>query len=188
MNVSASAELPELLLFEPRVHRDARGSFAELYVAERYAEAGLHASFVQDNVSFSHRHVLRGLHFQHPHGQGKLVAVLAGEVFDVAVDVRVGSPTFGKWAAYSLSAANLRQLWIPPGFAHGFVITGDSAVVLYKVTAGYVPADEFTVRWDDPAIGIAWPVGTPTLSPRDAAAPLLAEVDPARLPRWEGRA
>jgi len=188
MNVSRHAELSELLLFEPRVHADARGSFAELYVAERHEAAGLSATFVQDNVSFSHRHVLRGLHFQHPHGQGKLVTVLGGEVFDVAVDVRSGSPTFGRWAAFSLSAANLRQLWIPPGFAHGFVVTGDSALVLYKVTAGYVPPDEFTIRWDDPAIGITWPVETPTLSPRDAAAPLLADVDRTRLPRWEPRA
>ena len=185
MNVSPHAEIPDLLLFEPRMHPDARGAFAELYVAERYAAAGLSASFVQDNVSFSHRHVLRGLHFQHPHGQGKLITVLSGEVFDVAVDVRVGSPTFGRWAAYSLSAANLRQLWIPPGFAHGFVVTADSAVVLYKVSAGYVPSDECTVRWNDPDIGIAWPVESPTLSPRDAVAPRLAELDPARLPRWE---
>ena len=184
MIVSAPAELPGLLLFEPRTYEDARGSFAELYVAERYEAAGLSAAFVQDNVSFSHRHVLRGLHFQHPHGQGKLVTVLGGEVFDVAVDVRSGSPTFGRWAAFSLSAANLRQLWIPPGFAHGFVVTGESAVVLYKVTAGYVPADECSIRWDDPAVGIRWPVATPTLSPRDAAAPLLADVDAARLPHW----
>jgi dTDP-4-dehydrorhamnose 3,5-epimerase len=183
--VSDSVEFPELRTFEPPIFPDARGSFAELYNGTRYLDAGLTASFVQDNVSISHRGVLRGMHFQHPHAQGKLVTVLVGEVFDVAVDVRVGSPTFGRWAGFTLAAARLGQLWIPPGFAHGFVVTGDSAVVLYKVTESYVPSAECTIRWNDPALGIAWPVESPILAARDAAAPALAEVDPRRLPRWE---
>ncbi len=185
--MSAPAEFPELRVFEPRVFPDARGSFAELYHADRTRDAGLDASFVQDNVSFSHRGVLRGMHFQHPFAQGKLVMVLVGEVFDVAVDVRLGSPTFGRWAGFTLAAERLSQLWIPPGFAHGFVVTGDSAVVLYKVTESYVPSAECTIRWNDPAIGIAWPVESPILAARDAAAPALAEVDRQRLPRLEPR-
>jgi dTDP-4-dehydrorhamnose 3,5-epimerase len=184
--VSPPTELPELRLLEPRIFLDARGSFAELYSEERYRSAGLAASFVQDNVSYSHRHVLRGLHFQHPFAQGKLVTVLVGEVFDVAVDVRVGSPTFGRWAGVTLAAERLDQLWIPPGFAHGYVVTGESAVVMYKVTEKHVPSAECTIAWNDPAIGIAWPVETPILSARDAGAPRLADVDPRRLPRWGG--
>ena len=184
MNVSIPAEFPELRLFEPRVIPDARGSFAELFNKDRYRGAGLAASFPQDNVSISHRNVLRGMHFQHPFGQGKLIVVLVGEVFDVAVDVRVGSPTFGRWAGFTLTAERLSQLWIPPGFAHGFVVTGESAMVLYKVTEKYVPSAECTIRWDDQAIGIAWPVTSPILAARDADAPALADVDPRRLPRW----
>ena len=185
--MSAPAEFPEIRHFEPRLIPDARGSFAELYNNDRYRDAGLHASFVQDNVSHSRRHVLRGMHFQHPSDQGKLVTVLVGEVFDVAVDVRVGSPTFGRWAGFTLAAERLGQLWIPPGFAHGFVVTGQSAVVLYKVTDRYVLSAESTIRWDDPSIGIEWPVESPILAARDAAAPALADMDPQRLPRWEPR-
>jgi dTDP-4-dehydrorhamnose 3,5-epimerase len=180
-------ELPDLVLFEPSVFHDARGRFAELHNAERYRLAGLHATFVQDNVSYSHRHVLRGMHFQHPHGQGKLVSVLHGEIFDVAVDVRMGSPTFGRWAGITLSAEHLRQLWIPSGFAHGFVVTGDHATVMYKATEAYLPAAERTVRWNDPALGIRWPVESPALAPRDASAPALADIDVADLPRWEAQ-
>ena len=187
MIVSSPAELPEVRLFEPSVMRDARGSFAELYNRERYHGAGLAASFVQDNVSLSHRHVLRGMHVQHPFAQGKLVTVLVGEVFDVAVDVRVASPTFGRWAGFTLAAERLAQLWIPPGFAHGFVVTGESALVMYKVTEKHVPSAECTFTWNDPAIGIAWPVESPILAARDADAPRLADVDPRRLPRWEPR-
>jgi dTDP-4-dehydrorhamnose 3,5-epimerase len=185
VNVAAPTRFPELLLFEPRVHADERGTFVELYNPARYRDAGLTATFVQDNLSVSHRHVLRGMHLQHPHGQGKLITILRGEVFDVAVDVRVGSPTFGQWAGVTLSAARGHQLWIPPGFAHGFVVTGDAATMLYKVTAPYVPDAECTIRWDDPAIGIAWPVVSPILAARDADAAPLATVDRARLPRWE---
>jgi dTDP-4-dehydrorhamnose 3,5-epimerase len=182
VNVSRLPALPELLLFEPPVFRDARGTFRELYNAERYAAAGLEAPFVQDNLSESARHVLRGLHLQHPRGQGKLVTVAEGAVWDVAVDVRLGSPSFGRWAGVELSAENARQLWIPPGFAHGFVVLTARALFAYKCTALYSPADELTVRWDDPGLGIDWPVAAPLLSSKDAAAPALADIDPGRLP------
>lgn len=177
--------LPDVLLVEPQVFGDARGYFAETFSAGRYAAAGIPGPFVQDNVSRSRRGVLRGLHLQHPHVQGKLVSVLDGEVFDVAVDVRVGSPTFGRWVGASLSAENHRQLYIPPGFAHGFVVTSDAALFAYKCTEYYHPETERTVRWDDPRIGIAWPVDDPLVSPKDQAAPLLHELEQAQLPRYE---
>jgi dTDP-4-dehydrorhamnose 3,5-epimerase len=183
--VSAPEALPELRVFHPTVFHDARGRFVELFNAERYAAHGLDAPFVQDNVSHSHRHVLRGLHLQHPRAQGKLICVVEGEIFDVAVDVRRGSPSFGRWAGFTLSAENAAQLWVPPGFAHGFVVTGEGAVVTYKCTDVYVPSAERTIRWDDPWIGIAWPVSEPTLSARDAAAPTLAAIDEDALPSWE---
>lgn len=185
MNVWSLPELPELLLFAPRVFRDDRGSFRELYNEERYREAGLDTRFVQDNLSRSARHVLRGLHLQHPRGQGKLVTVLEGAVYDVAVDVRRGSPTHGQWAGVTLTGDDAHQLWIPPGFAHGFLVLSDEAYFSYKCTAPYSPADELSVRWDDPAIGIEWPDATPLLSPKDAAAPLLAEIEPERLPVYD---
>jgi len=178
-------ELPELTVFRPRVLGDARGDFRELYHAERYRAAGLDAAFVQDNVSRSRRGVLRGLHLQHPNGQGKLVTVVEGAVLDVAVDVRRGSPTFRRWAALELSAANALQLWIPPGFAHGFVVLSETALFAYKCTAAYSAADELTVRWDDPALGIDWRVDAPVLSDKDTAAPTLAEIAPERLPPYE---
>ena len=185
MKVSPLPELPELLLFEPRVFRDDRGTFRELYNEGRYQEAGLDVRFVQDNLSRSSRHVLRGLHLQHPRGQGKLVTVLEGAVYDVAVDVRRGSPTYGRWAGVTLTGENAQQLWIPPGFAHGFLVLGDEAYFSYKCTELYSPASELTVRWDDPALGIEWPVAEPILSPKDAAAPTLAEIDAGRLPAYE---
>ena len=188
MNVTPSSELPGLMVITPPVFRDERGDFRELFHASRYAEAGLREAFVQDNCSRSARHVLRGLHLQHPNQQGKLVTALAGEILDVAVDVRRGSPTFGRWAACALSAENGRQLYIPPGFAHGFVVVSDGAIVCYKCTAAYSAADEVAIRWDDPAIGIAWPVDTPLLSPKDATAPTLAEIPPERLPAYDGAA
>lgn len=166
--------LPDVLLLEPRVLRDARGHFLESWSAERHAAAGLPASFAQDNVSYSGRGVLRGLHLQHPDDQGKLITVLRGEIFDVAVDVRRGSPTFGRWVGERLDGVHARQLWIPPGFAHGFVVTGDEALVTYKCTAPYRPASELTIAWNDPTLAISWPVdGSPVLSERDAAAPRL---------------
>jgi len=183
----SSMSLPEVLLIEPNRFGDARGYFLETYHQERYAEAGIDGDFVQDNLSRSACGILRGLHFQHPNDQGKLVYVLAGEVFDVAVDVRVGSPNFGKWTGALLSSEDHRQLWIPPGFAHGFCVTSDTALFAYKCTALYTVADEVGMAWNDPAIGIAWPVAEPQLSAKDKVQPRLADIDPARLPRFEGR-
>ena len=179
------ADLPELTIFRPRVFADARGDFRELYRAERYRAAGLDAAFVQDNLSRSHRGVLRGLHLQYPNPQGKLVTVVEGAVLDVAVDVRRGSPTFGRSAAIELTAENAEQLWIPPGFAHGFVVLSETALFAYKCTAAYSAADELTVRWDDPALGIDWRVAAPVLSDKDAAAPTLAGIAPERLPPYD---
>src|SRR5690606_21359444 len=142
MKVTALPELPELLLVQPPVFRDARGVFRELHRDDRYAAAGITDRFRQDNLSLSREHVLRGLHLQHPRGQGKLVTVLAGAVFDVAVDVRRGSPTFGRWAGVTLTADNAHQLWIPAGFAHGFVVLSGEALFAYKCTEPYSPADE----------------------------------------------
>jgi dTDP-4-dehydrorhamnose 3,5-epimerase len=178
--------LPEVLLVEPNVFGDARGFFMESYNAERYRAAGIALPFVQDNVSASRRGVLRGLHFQHPNAQGKLVQVLAGAVFDVAVDVRAGSPTFGGWVGELLSSDNRRQLWVPPGFAHGFVVTSDEALFAYKCTAPYDQSSERSVRWDDPDIGIRWPVGDVTLSEKDRGAVPLCSVPTSHLPRYGG--
>jgi dTDP-4-dehydrorhamnose 3,5-epimerase len=183
MNVRPTA-LPGVLLLEPRSHADHRGSFRELWRAREYAAAGVGPAFVQDNISVSRLGVVRGLHFQQPNGQGKLVSVLHGAVYDVAVDVRAGSPTFGRWVAEELSAANGRQLWVPAGFAHGFAALEEGTVFHYRCTDYYAPAAEGTVRWDDPALGIPWPVDVPVLNPKDAEAPLLAELDPARLPPY----
>ena len=185
MKVERTA-LPGVLILEPKVFGDARGFFMETWNRSRYAEAGLPGEFVQDNVSYSRHGVLRGLHYQSPRAHGKLVHVLEGEVFDVAVDVRVGSPTFGRWAGATLSAQNRRQLWIPPGFAHGFCVTGETALFCYKCTELYAPEHEGSILWNDPAIGIAWPLEHPTLSAKDAAAPPLAAVSPARLPTLTG--
>jgi len=164
------------LILEPAVFGDARGFFVESYNRARYAAAGLDQEFVQDNFSFSRRGTLRGLHFQNPNPQGKLVSVWQGEVWDVAVDLRRDSPTFGRWMGVTLSAENKRQFWVPPGFAHGFVVTSETALFHYKCTAIYSPTDERGIRWDDPALGIKWPVAEPILSKRDAAAALLADV------------
>jgi dTDP-4-dehydrorhamnose 3,5-epimerase len=181
-----SMSLPEVLLIEPGRFGDARGYFMETWHQERYAAAGIKLAFVQDNLSRSARGILRGLHLQHPNAQGKLVYVLEGEVFDVAVDVRVGSPNFGKWTGAHLSSEDHRQLWIPPGFAHGFCVTSETAMFAYKCTALYSVADELGVAWNDPALAISWPVAEPRLSAKDAALPRLAELDPARLPRYHG--
>ncbi len=177
-------ELPGLLLLEPKVFGDDRGFFMELYHAARYAELGIPGPFVQDNYSRSARGTLRGLHFQQPQAQGKLVQVLAGTVYDVAVDVRRGSPTFGKWAVVELSAENRRQLWIPPGFAHGFCVLSDSADFHYKCTTLYAPEAERCIAWDDPDLAIPWPVREPLLSGKDAKAPRLK--DAPVLPEYTG--
>jgi dTDP-4-dehydrorhamnose 3,5-epimerase len=175
--------IPGVVIIEPKVFPDARGSFRTVFRADEYASAGVEHCFVQDNVSESHRGVLRGLHFQHPQGQGKLVYALRGEVFDVAVDVRIDSPTFGRAVWTTLSDENHRQVFIPPGFAHGFVVTSDHAVLAYKCSALYAPKCEQVIRWNDPSFDIPWPVLEPILAPRDAGAPLLAEIPVERLPR-----
>ena len=167
--------LPGVVLIEPRVHGDSRGFFLETFHVDRYAAAGVAGPFVQDNWSRSVRGTLRGLHFQEPQAQGKLVQVVAGAVYDVAVDVRRGSPTFGRWVGYELSAENKRQLWVPPGFAHGFVVLSDVADFFYKCTALYRPEAERAVIWNDPDLAIAWPIAEPLLSTKDAAAPRLAD-------------
>ena len=177
-------DLPEVLLVEPLIFADGRGYFGEVFSARRYAALGIDGPFAQDNVTFSRNGVLRGLHFQHPNGQGKLVYVLRGEVFDVAVDVRVQSARFGRWASAVLSAANHAQIFIPAGFAHGFVVTSTDAIVAYKCTDYYAPQSEQSIRWDDPDIGIAWPVAAPQLSARDESAPLLREIPRDRLPPY----
>lgn len=174
-------ELPEVILVEPDVHRDDRGFFVETYHERRYAEGPVRARFVQDNHSRSMVRTLRGLHAQVDPGQGKLVRVIEGSIFDVAVDIRDGSPSFAKWVGVELSAENFRQLWIPPGFAHGFCVTSARAQVEYKCTEFYDPDHEIGIRWNDPAIGIEWPIDEPLLSAKDATAPLLAEI--TRLPR-----
>jgi dTDP-4-dehydrorhamnose 3,5-epimerase len=173
--------LADVQLFERDVFCDSRGSFTELWREERARSAGLPA-FVQDNVARSRRGVVRGLHFQHPSGQAKLVSVAVGEVFDVAVDVRVGSSTFGCWTAVTLSESNGRQLYIPAGFAHGYQTLWDISVVVYKCSELYSPDDERLVRWNDEDIGIEWPIPNAILSDRDAAAPLLRDLPPEWLP------
>jgi dTDP-4-dehydrorhamnose 3,5-epimerase len=174
--------IPGVLIIEPRVFTDGRGYFLEQWNADRYARAGATGTYVQDNVSYSTRGVLRGLHFQHPHGQAKLVAVTSGEAYDVVVDVRRGSPTFGQWTAVVLSAENHRQLLIPSGFAHGFVVTGDHAIVCYKASDYYDPDTEKTLRWNDPSVGVDWPIASPLLSARDADGKLLEEFAASELP------
>jgi dTDP-4-dehydrorhamnose 3,5-epimerase len=176
--------LREVLLIKPRAYRDDRGHFLETWREAGYAEHGI-GPFVQDNVSVSRRGVLRGLHFQHPHDQAKLVCTLQGRIFDVAVDVRVGSPTFGKWVSAELSDENSWQLYIPAGFAHGFVALSDDVVFTYKCSDYYAPDAERTIRWDDPALGITWPASSPIITAKDASAPLLADLGPDFLPKYQ---
>jgi dTDP-4-dehydrorhamnose 3,5-epimerase len=175
--------IPGLLIVEPRIFGDGRGFFTELYQATRYAEVGVPSRFVQDNFSRSARGVLRGLHIQNPRPQGKLVFVLRGTVLDVAVDVRVGSSTFGHHVKVELNDENHRQLWIPRGFAHGFLVLSESADFLYKCDEFYNPADELVVKWNDPALGIDWGVAAPELSQRDRAGRTLIESMPM-LPKY----
>lgn len=168
--------IPGVFVVQPHVHRDDRGFFLETWHAEKYRAGGIDADFVQDNHSHSVRGTLRGLHAQSPHPQGKLLRVIQGEIFDVAVDARRGSPTYGQHVTAVLSADNFHQLWVPPGLLHGFVVTSDVAQVEYKCTAPYHPEAEFSVAWDDPDLGIPWPIDRPILSSRDASAPRLREV------------
>jgi dTDP-4-dehydrorhamnose 3,5-epimerase len=170
--------IPDVKLVEPKVFGDARGFFFESWNRREFEAAGIDAAFVQDNHSRSGRSVLRGLHYQVEHAQGKLVRVVEGEVFDVAVDLRRSSPTFGRHVAMTLSASDRRMLWIPPGFAHGFFVVSAAAEFLYKTTDYWYPAHERTLLWSDPALGIAWPLdGAPTLAPKDAAGTPLAAAD-----------
>lgn len=175
MHVTHS-DLPGLITIEPVVHRDPRGFFLETFHARKYAAAGIPTTFVQDNHSYSRLGTLRGLHMQLRHPQGKLVRVVDGAVWDVAVDLRRGSPTFGQWRAEELSADNFRQLYIPPGCAHGFLVLSEAAQVEYKCTAPYDPRDEVGIAWNDPSLAIPWPVSDPVLSARDAAHPALAAI------------
>ena len=170
------AAIPAVIVIEPDVHRDARGFFLETYHAEKYRAGGIPDVFVQDNQSRSAGGTIRGLHLQRKHPQGKLIRVIEGEIFDVAVDVRRGSPTFGKWVGVTLSAENFKQCYIPEGFAHGFAVTSAVAQVEYKCTDIYDAPSEVGIAWDDPAIGITWPVSNPVLSDRDRKHPRLADV------------
>lgn len=181
MNV-LSTELDGVLIIEPKVFGDNRGFFMESFQKQRYSDAGIAAEFVQDNISFSVRNTLRGLHYQHPNGQAKLVQVLQGEIYDVAVDIRRGSPTCGRWTAAILSAENRRQFFLPAGFAHGFCVISATALIMYKCSTYYAPEDEGGIFWNDPDLGITWPVQIPILSKRDSRLPPLGDVASHRLP------
>ncbi|MFP4474647.1 MAG: dTDP-4-dehydrorhamnose 3,5-epimerase [Desulfatibacillaceae bacterium] len=188
MNICATPlEIEDVLLVETRRFQDLRGFFMETFHVEKYAEAGIVADFVQDNRSRSVHGALRGMHYQVNRPQAKLVMALDGEIFDVAVDIRKGSPTFGKWCGAVLSGENGWQMWVPEGFAHGFCVLSESADVLYKCTDLYSPGDERAILWSDPDMGIAWPLGKPLLSPKDAAAPMLAELGEDDLFRYGGK-
>lgn len=177
MSFKPTRRLPEVLLIEPKVFRDDRGYFLETYHLEKYREGGLSEVFVQDNHSFSGKRVLRGLHAQLRRPQGKLVRAVQGEIFDVAVDIRPGSPTFGEWVGETLSGDNFRQLYVPPGFAHGFCVLSETAHVLYKCTDFYDPQDEISLVWNDPEVGIRWPIEDyPVLNNKDRDAPRLADI------------
>ena len=179
-------DIPDIRLIEPQIFTDPRGFFFESFNQGNYEKVGITARFVQDNHSRSQNNTLRGLHAQWRRPQGKLIRVILGEVFDVAVDIRRNSPTYKKWVGFTLSADNFRQCYIPPGFAHGFCVTSDEAIFAYKCTEGYHPAAELTIAHDDPALGIPWPVTGPTLSKKDMAGLRLADVPRERLPRYVG--
>jgi dTDP-4-dehydrorhamnose 3,5-epimerase len=185
MNV-IDTSLPGVKIIEPRVFGDQRGFFLETWQKYRYAEHGLPGDFVQDNLSASSYGVLRGLHHQYENTQGKLVYVLQGAVFDVAVDIRRGSPNFGEWTGVELTADNKRQLYVPPGFAHGFCVTSETVLFAYKCTDVYNPAAELSIRWDDPDLAIDWPITTPVLSDKDQQAVRLAQITESVLPVYTG--
>ncbi len=175
-----ATEIPDVLVFEPVVHGDERGYFMETYRADFFAEHGLTAPFVQDNQSSSHRGVLRGIHYQIQQPQGKLVRVISGCVFDVAVDLRRGSPTCGRWVGVELSAENQRQFWVPPGFGHGFLVLSEQAEFFYKCTDYYAPEHERVIKWDDPQLGITWPLAkgvSVTVSDKDQQGAAFAQAD-----------
>ena len=178
--------LPGVLIFEPRVFKDPRGYFLETHNKKRYREAGLKVDFVQDNVSGSGQGSLRGLHYQHPHGQGKLVEVLQGSVYDVAVDIRQDAPTFGQWYGITLTGEKHNQMYIPPGFAHGFYVLSKTALFSYKCSDYYSPSTEGGILWNDPDLDIQWPLaGEPILSDKDARFGKLADIPVEKLPRME---
>lgn len=177
MFTSEKTPLPGVIVYTPRVFGDTRGWFMETFNARYAAEAGLPAAFAQDNHSSSGRGVLRGLHYQYPTWQGKLVRVVSGEIYDVAVDIRRGSPDFGRWFGVILSAENRKQMYIPEGFAHGFCVLSEAADVIYKCTTSYVPAEDRCILWNDPDIGIRWPVARPLVSEKDARGQRLADVN-----------
>lgn len=176
---------PTALFIEPDVFHDNRGFFMETYHKERYEQLGLRTHFVQDNLSYSVRGTLRGLHYQHPHGQAKLVQVIKGEIFDVILDIRRGSPTFGQWTGANLSDENRRQLYVPEGFAHGFCVLSETALVHYKCSDFYARESEGGILWRDPAIAIEWPISDPLLSDKDRSYPCLRDVPEGRLPVYE---
>ena len=171
-----STKFSEVIVISPRIFQDPRGYFFETFQAERYKDNGILCNFVQDNLSCSQKNTLRGLHYQHPHGQAKLVSVVRGEVLDVVVDVRKGSPTFGQWEGVVLSSENHRQLFVPEGFAHGFCVLSEDALFTYKCSDYYAPHAEHGIVWNDPDIGIEWPIEKPLLSEKDARYPRLREL------------
>ena len=174
--------LKDVVILEPRVFEDSRGFFMETYQRETYRKAGIGSQFVQDNHSHSHKNVLRGLHYQLRHPQEKLIYVIRGAIFDVVVDIRQDSPTFGKWFGIHISAENHRQLFVPAGYAHGFCVLSEQADIIYKCTDFYAPDDEYGIRWDDPELNINWPLQNPTLSAKDAAYPFLSQQPKEYLP------
>jgi dTDP-4-dehydrorhamnose 3,5-epimerase len=179
-------DLDGVIMLEPDVFGDHRGFFLESYHKQRYSEVGIKETFVQDNLSFSTSNTLRGLHYQHPQGQAKLVQVLEGEIYDVAVDIRYGSPSFGRWTGAVLNSENRRQFFIPKGYAHGFCVLSDTALFYYKCSGYYAPQHEGGICWDDPELGIDWPVNSPTLSERDFNFQRLCDINPQRLPTYRG--
>lgn len=184
MNV-IETKIPGLIILEPKVFGDDRGFFMETYNRQRYLEVGITEDFVQDNLSFSRKGILRGLHYQKPMAQGKLVQVIEGAVYDVAVDIRTGSPTFGQWEAVELSAENKRQIYVPAGFAHGFVVISEVALFSYKCTDFYNPEGEYSIAWNDPELNIPWPVDHPQLSEKDSQGVLLKDMPRDNLPVYE---
>ena len=181
----SQTELPGVMIVEPEVFEDERGFFLETFHGRKYADAGVNPSFVQDNHSHSKNGVLRGLHYQVRHPQAKLIYATSGEIFDVTVDIRRGSPTFGKWTSTILSAGNKRQIFIPEGFAHGFCVLSESADVTYKCTDFYYPDDDRGILWSDPTIGIKWPIAEPVLSAKDSSYPQLSGISEDELPLYQ---
>ena len=182
-----STSLPGVVLIQTPVYRDARGHFLEVWKNPKYADLGIPAHFVQDNYSYSRRGVVRGLHYQVPHPQGKLICPLHGTIFDVIVDIRHGSPSFGQSETFTLEAERGHQLYVPEGFAHGFSVLSEEAFVLYKCTREYAPRGEGSVAWNDPSLGVKWPITLTDISEKDRNAPHLADIQPELLPQWNSR-